>query len=93
MTVIGSRYGDNNLYQTGPGKGFTIICNDCGIVMTNECLDATYCVFCDLIPGISCPGCEQKVLLHNHTLCKSEVNYVQTHEESVEQVRSSEGGS
>jgi hypothetical protein len=92
VTVVGSRYGKDNQYVTEPGKGFTVICNDCGLIMTDDSMGATYCVFCELVPTVRCPGCKQKVFLHDSLLCESEVNYVQGDERPLGQLRDSAGG-
>ena len=92
MTVIGSRYGKDNQYVTEPGKGFTVICNDCGVMLTDEDFEATYCIYCELIAVIRCHGCKQEAQIHNNVVCSKEVNYVQGAEKPLGQLRDSGGG-
>lgn len=92
MTVVGSRYGKDNQYVTEPGKGFTVVCNDCGVILTPDAFDGTYCVFCELIAIIRCHGCDQESHIHNSLICEREVNYVSGHEKPLGQLRDSEGG-
>ena len=92
MTVVGSRYGSNNQYVVDPGKGFTVICNDCGLMQTENDFSAVYCVFCDLVAVIKCHGCNQESHIHNSVICERETNYVQENKDSLGQLRDSPGG-
>jgi hypothetical protein len=91
MPVVGSRFGNDNHYTTGKGKGFTVICNDCGIMLWNKDLRANFCIFCEEVAVITCPGCKQESHIHHSIHCEKEVSYyVQEDARSLEQVRDSE---
>lgn len=92
MTVVGSRYGNDNQYASEPGRGFTVVCNDCGLTLTNKDMTAHYCIYCELIPVITCHGCKQEAHIHDTVLCEREVNYVQRGTEPLGQLRDSKGG-
>jgi hypothetical protein len=92
MTVVGSRFGDNNQNKLEPGKGFTVICNDCGLFLSSKDFEASYCIACELIAVITCHGCKQETQLHTNIVCEREVNYVRSHEKPLGQLRDSEGG-
>jgi len=83
MPIIGSRYGKTNQYADGKGKGFTVICNDCGVTLDNKDVNASFCVVCESIATITCPSCNQQVFMHDTTICIREVNYVQGDERPV----------
>lgn len=92
MTVVGSRYGQDNQYATGKGKGYTVICNDCGIILTNKDLAGAFCIFCEYISVLTCSGCRQEVHNHDNLVCTMETNYVQGDEEAMGKLRDSKGG-
>ncbi len=87
MAVVGSVYGDDNFGADGLGKGFTVVCNDCGIFLTNDCMDGDFCIFCDQVACFTCPACKQESHIHNSIHCTREGNYVRKTEEPLEQVR------
>ena len=87
MSVVGSRYGDTNLYATGKGKGFTVICNDCGITLSKKDTYASFCVFCEQIAVFQCPKCKQESHVHTSPICTREVNYVLEDEKPLGQLR------
>ena len=87
MAVVGSVYGSDNFGADGPGKGFTVICNDCGIFLANKDMTGTFCIFCDSMAVFTCSACKQEAHIHDHVHCTREVNYVHKTEESLEQVR------
>ena len=89
--IVGSRYGKSNQFATGLGKGFTVVCNDCGVTLDDNCFDATYCVFCEEVPVFKCPGCKQESHVHYHAVCDKEVSYVHEDAKSLEQLRDSKG--
>ncbi len=92
MTVVGSRFGNDNHYATGKGKGFTIICNDCGILLTSKDFTGAFCIFCEYVGVITCSGCKQEVHNHDNLVCTREINYVQGDEGAVGELRSPERG-
>lgn len=91
MPVVGSRFGNDNQYTTGNGKGFTVVCNDCGLFLSNKDLDGAFCVFCEQIAVFTCHGCKQESHIHNALHCTREVSYVQEHEEPLDPLRDSKG--
>lgn len=91
MPVVGSSYGDNNQYATGKGRGFTVICNDCGITLSNEDFEGGYCVFCEQIAKIKCPKCKQQSHIHIDSRCTMEVSHVQQDDRPLGKVHHERG--
>lgn len=92
MTVVGSRFGSNNQYATGKGKGFTVTCNDCGNTLSNDDFYTEYCVICEDIPVFQCKNCRQEGHLHTSPHCTREINHVLDSEDSVGTLCNEVGG-